>query len=235
MTNERRGGRREGLWDRQFGGNVRRYASRWTARVPVGLLLLALVSTSAAGQRRPAAPDRYDDVFRKYSKRYFGIGFDWRLFKAQGMAESNLDTAAQSYVGARGIMQLMPSTFREISSRNPEMQRIDDAEWNIAAGIFYDRQLWRSWERDSIDGHRREFMLASYNAGRRTILSAQEVARLERLDHRSWPSIENVAPKVSRWRYQETLGYVRKIDTNVRALDERGKLVKSRKAPGQKP
>jgi membrane-bound lytic murein transglycosylase F len=129
----------------------------------------------------------------------------------------------------------MPSTFQEIASRNPEMRRIDDAEWNIAAGIFYDRQLWRSWERDSIDGHRREFMLASYNAGRRTILSAQEVARLEQLDHRSWPSIENVAPKVSRWRYQETLGYVRKIDTNLRELDERGQMKKRRAVPGLRP
>ena len=91
---------------------------------------------------RPQAPSparnaqRYDDTFRKYSKRYFGVGFDWRLFKAQGMAESNLDSAAQSWVGARGVMQLMPATFLEITSRNPEMTRIDDPEWNIAAGIF---------------------------------------------------------------------------------------------------
>ena len=34
---------------------------------------------------------RYDDTFKRYSKRYFGAGFDWRYFKAQGMAESGLD------------------------------------------------------------------------------------------------------------------------------------------------
>jgi membrane-bound lytic murein transglycosylase MltF len=194
------------------------------------LVLVAVTFTSAAVQQRPANSeqrvqtalslplgrrntDRYDDQFRKYSKRYFGVGFDWHLFKAQGMAESNLDTAAKSWVGARGIMQLMPNTFQEIVSKNPEMSRIDDPEWNIAAGICYDRILWRQWAADSVEDHRREFMLASYNAGRGTILSAQEMARRDSLDHRSWPIIERVAPKVRRWRYAETLGYVRRIDS----------------------
>ncbi|NUQ11171.1 MAG: transglycosylase SLT domain-containing protein [Gemmatimonadaceae bacterium] len=169
--------------------------------------------------RRTAA--RYDDTFRKYTKRYFGVGFDWRLFKAQGLAESNLDSAALSWAGARGIMQLMPRTFREIASRNPEMLHIDDPEWNIAAGIYYDRLLWRLWERDSVDRHRREFMLASYNAGRATILRAQALARQDALDHRTWPAIERVAPKVDRWRYSETLGYVRRIDSLHAALMRR--------------
>lgn len=177
--------------------------------------------TAVGGQRtkvgdspvRRRNADRYDDQFRKYSKRYFGVGFDWRLFKAQGMAESNLDSAARSWVGARGIMQLMPNTFHEISSKNPEMSRIDDPEWNIAAGILYDRLLWRQWAADSVEDHRREFMLASYNAGRRTILSAQQMARRDSLDYRSWPAIEAVAPKVRRWRSTETLGYLRRIDS----------------------
>ena len=143
----------------------------------------------AAGAQRRAVADRYDQAFRKYAKRYFGPGFDWRVFKAQGMAESNLDSSAVSHVGARGIMQLMPSTFVEIQSRNPEITRIDDPEWNIAAGIYYDRVLWRLWQKDSIDAHRREFMLGSYNAGRQTILNAQSVPpsrdpRADRLDAR---------------------------------------------------
>jgi len=170
-----------------------------------------IAEASSPVRRRNA--DRYDDQFRKYSKRYFGVGFDWRLFKAQGMAESNLDSAAKSWVGARGIMQLMPNTFQEISSKNPEMSRIDDPEWNIAAGIYYDRVLWRLWAADSVEDHRREFMLASYNAGRGTILKAQAMARRDSLDHRAWPSIERIAPKVDRWRYPETLGYVRRIDS----------------------
>jgi membrane-bound lytic murein transglycosylase F len=172
---------------------------------------------SAHKLTKPAAVarsmDRYDDTFRKYSKRYFGIGFDWRFFKAQGMAESNLDSAATSRAGARGIMQLMPKTFRAIASDNPEISHIDDPEWNIAAGIYHDRVLWKLWAKDSIDTFRREFMFASYNAGRSTILTAQAAARRDSLDHRAWSSIERVAPKVSRWRHRETIGYLRRIDS----------------------
>ena len=140
------------------------------------------------------------------------------------MAESNLDSSAVSHVGARGIMQLMPSTFVEIQSRNPEITRIDDPEWNIAAGIYYDRVLWRLWQKDSIDAHRREFMLGSYNAGRQTILNAQSVARSSRLDHRAWPSIEAVGPRVARWRHRETVSYVRRIQEYLARLDDKGRL-----------
>jgi soluble lytic murein transglycosylase-like protein len=187
---------------------------------------LAAIALLPAGLRAQAVgvSSRYDDTFRKYSKRFFGVGFDWRIFKAQGMAESNLDPTAASRVGARGVMQLMPTTFREVKSRNPEMQRIDDAEWNIAAGVYYDRQLWQRWERDSIDAYRQEFMLASYNAGRGTIHSAQTVARNEKYDERAWTSIESVAPKVRRWRYGETLHYLRTIADNMGHLDDRGRL-----------
>ena len=178
----------------------------------------------SAGAQRRSPGDRYDETFRKYSKRYFGPGFDWRVFKAQGMAESNLDSAAVSRVGARGIMQLMPSTFVEIQTRNPEISRIDDPQWNIAAGIYYDRVLWRLWQKDSIDAHRHEFMLGSYNAGRQTILNAQSVARSANLDHRAWPSIETVGPRVSRWRYRETVGYVRRIQEYLARFDDKGRL-----------
>ena len=178
-----------------------------------------------SAQRRPADA-RYDEVFRKYSKRYFGPGFDWRIFKAQGLAESGLDSTAQSRVGARGVMQLMPSTFADIASHNPQMTRIDDPQWNIAAGIAFDRDLWRAWERDSVNTNRREFMFGSYNAGMGTIRKAQTVAQGQQLDHRSWPSIESVAPRVTRWRYRETLDYVRKIDVNLLRMDDKGRVSK---------
>lgn len=188
-----------------------------------GLLALGL-ATDAPAQVRPR-PDRYDESFRKYSKRYFGPQMDWRVFKAQGLAESNLDFRARSQVGARGLMQLMPTTFREIASRNPELRRtIDDPDCNIAAGISYDHRLWRQWEQDSVDYHRREFMFASYNAGRGTIIDAQRAARAAQLDARAWPSIERVAPNVHGWRYRETIGYVQKIDQRLSELDDKGRI-----------
>jgi membrane-bound lytic murein transglycosylase MltF len=189
------------------------------------LTALCLTSSVAEAQRKRARDaDRYDDTFRKYSKRYFGPAFDWRHFKAQGMAESNLDSAAQSWVGARGIMQLMPATYQEVRSKNPAMENIDDPEWNIAAGIYYNRRLWRLWEGDSVESDRLHFTFASYNAGRLTILRAQDTARTHALDHRTWKSIEAVAPRMKRWRHTETLDYVRRIEANHARLDERGRL-----------
>lgn len=174
----------------------------------------------AARQRQRERNDaRYDDVFRKYSKRYFGIGFDWRHFKAQGMAESNLDPAARSWVGARGIMQLMPATYNAISSKNREFRAIDDPEWNIAAGIMHDRYLWGYWAKEVPDERERlDFMYGSYNAGQGTIGRAHRAARDQQLDHDRWANIERVAPVVPRWRYRETLGYVRKIRANMDSI-----------------
>ena len=170
------------------------------------------IERTAEARAAAKATKQYDDTFRKYSKRYFGPAFDWTHFKAQAMAESNLDPQATSYVGARGLMQLMPSTYRMIQSRRPEMGAIDDPEWNIAAGIMHDRYLWKLWSKDVGEEERFKYMFASYNAGEGTIGRARATARAQNLDHARWQSIESIAPNVPRWRYRETLGYVRKID-----------------------
>jgi membrane-bound lytic murein transglycosylase F len=182
---------------------------------------LSALDRAAAARNARRDNTRYDAFFRKYSKRYFGVGFDWQYFKAQGMAESELSATARSYVGARGVMQLMPSTFQEIQSKRPEFQSIDDPEWNIAAGIMHDRYLWRLWEPVGPDSDRTKFMFGSYNAGEGTIGRAAATAQARQLDQSRWPSIEVVAPEVPRWRYRETLGYVKKIDTNYGLLRAR--------------
>ena len=179
-----------------------------------------LASLDSAAQQRQAARQgkRFDTIFQKYAKRYFGAGTDWRWFKAQGMAESDLTPTARSRVGARGIMQLMPSTYGQIKSALPKFGAIDDPEWNIAAGILHDRDLWTLWGKDVPEAERWAFMFASYNAGEGTIMRARRAAEAARLDRSRWPAIETVAPKVERWRYSETLGYVRTINANKGTL-----------------
>lgn len=194
------------------------------------MMVVTGADTALAQGKRDA--DRYDQTFRKYSKRYFGVGHDWRIFKAQAMAESEMNPNARSWVGARGLMQLMPSTYKDIQSR-AGLGSIDDPEWNIAAGILHDRSLWRRWERDSIATDRREFMFASYNAGEGTIMNAQRACVAKALDQRSWSSVEAVAPNVPRWRYRETLGYVRKIRGGLGNLDDKGRV--KRAAAPKKP
>jgi hypothetical protein len=49
------------------------------------------------------------------------------------------------------------------------------------------------------------------------------------MDPLVWWSIEQVAPFVPKWRHEETLEYVQKINNNRQSLDPRGRVVK---APG---
>ena len=196
------------------------------------VLLAVLLSARPLDAQRVAVDnqDRYDDTFRKYSKRFFGVGFDWHVFKAQGLAESGLDPNAKSPVGARGVMQLMPGTYAMIKkARSEKFGDITDPEWNIAAGILFDRDLWLLYSAHP-DDERLRFMFGAYNAGQGTINRAKRVAKANQLDDKDWENIEVVAPRVGKWRYRETLPYVRKIEKNHRTLEEasRSKLVKKK-------
>jgi membrane-bound lytic murein transglycosylase MltF len=193
------------------------------------VLLLAVSSGIAAQRSGGRAVDRYDGHFRKYTKRFFGPAFDWRYFKAQGLAESGLDAAARSRSGARGIMQLMPSTSEVIRSRAPDLDAVDDPELNIAAGIRHNRALWGMWDRAATPLDQRRFMFASYNAGLMTILRARRVARRSRLDPTRWASIEAVSARVWQWRQRQTILYLRKIERLFDRLDERGRLLSRRR------
>ena len=191
----------------------------------MGILLALLVLGSVGGvaASRDSAPDvtafaRYNEVtiydryFRKYSKRFFGVGFDWYFFKSQAVAESNLREEVQSSAGAVGVMQIMPSTFEEIQDRNPAISGpIDQARWNIAAGIWYDRQNFVVWETVRPSSEKLKFMLGSYNAGRSSILRAREVAVEDGLDGRLWESIALGLPEITGRRSSETLAYVERV------------------------
>ena len=93
--------------------------------------------------------------------------------------ESGFDNFAVSPVGAAGLMQILPSTYREIRERNPFMADIEEPRWNIAAGIFYDRQLYRKWKKkpDIHTAERLNFAFGSYNAGYGNILKAHKRAK----------------------------------------------------------
>ena len=181
------------------------------------ILLLALTlmqgaPTEASEYARYNRVTKFDRHFSKYSKRYFGVAFDWQYFKAQAVAESDLRADARSGAGATGLMQIMPRTFEEIRRKNPTIAGSrEEPRWNIAAGIWYDRQNFAVWtaERPFLD--RLKFMFGSYNAGRANILRAQDVAARQGLDGNRWTSIEHGLPSVTGRRAGETLAYVSRI------------------------
>jgi membrane-bound lytic murein transglycosylase MltF len=173
-------------------------------------------SADRAGAAGPTT--KYDDYFRKFSKRYFGPGFAWRVFKAQAMAESGLDSTAKSAVGARGLMQIMPQTFDLIRAHRPDFKSVLDAQTNIAAGVAHDADLWKLFHDISPHREHYRFMMGAYNAGEGTIMRAQRVAQQAAQDAKTWNGVAAVAPTVPRWRYRETLGYVNQIAIYYRRL-----------------
>jgi membrane-bound lytic murein transglycosylase MltF len=176
-------------------------------------VIIVVYPLSSFGFERYNRVTKYDSYFKKYSKHFFGPGFDWKYFKSQAIAESNLDSDAKSHVGAKGIMQIMPKTFEEIKYKNPSIKGTSQQpKWNIAAGIYYDRTIWKLWKakRPFID--KLGFMFGSYNAGKGNILKAQKIAKRNGMDPNRWSSIEKSLKKVTGKHSRETIGYVDKIN-----------------------
>ncbi len=163
---------------------------------------LLLPMTSWAG--KPWVGDdtwttRYDHYFRKYAKHYFGPLVDWRWFKSQAIVESSLRPGVESGAGARGLMQIMPRTWRyEIKAENTWFGSFDTPRWNIAGGIWYDRYLLSRvqvhWD-DLPSMQQLYFMFGAYNAGLTGILRAYNRATPP---PDSWPPVAEQAPRQTR-------------------------------------
>jgi membrane-bound lytic murein transglycosylase MltF len=173
------------------------------AAVP-GLALSGTGSKPRHDLDSSAWTDRYDSHFRKYTKRYFGPGFDWRWFKSQGVAESGLRNNAVSSAGAVGIMQIRPTTYQEIQKKSPylAMGSLSDPRWNIAAGIFYDSILYKRWLKRA-DHETLEddlyMTFASYNAGHSKMLRiVHKVKKKKEEKPRKWEHVKPYAPSQTR-------------------------------------
>ena len=142
---------------------------------------------------------RYDRLFRKYAKHYFGPTLDWRWFKAQGIAESGLDPKARSHRGAVGIMQILPSTFKFLRKKNPALGDIATPRWNIAAGIYYDRYLYNKWDDEPVRGLDRLFLaFSAYNAGHMRVRRAYNRAVQQLGQVRHWEQLKPFLPGQTR-------------------------------------
>jgi soluble lytic murein transglycosylase-like protein len=124
--------------------------------------------------------------------------------------ESGLDPAAVSPVGARGVMQVMPSTWAEIQKamgwRNISPH---SALHNIFGGVWYQARMARIWSgRNRTTAEAYDLGLASYNAGAATVLKAQALCG----NALRWTEIAPCLVAVSGPAHAgETIGYVRNI------------------------
>jgi len=128
---------------------------------------------------------QYKPIIKKYAKRY---GFDWRLIVAQIVKESGFKTKARSHVGARGLMQLMPGTVREISKELDIEHIIRNPRENITAGIYHLQKQYRYFP-DAPRPDRAKLALASYNCGVGRIFDAQDIARYYRQPANRWNTV----------------------------------------------
>ncbi|OZI12544.1 hypothetical protein CEW92_06235 [Bacillaceae bacterium SAS-127] len=93
----------------------------------------------------------FDDIIARAAEKY---NIPKKLIQAVIKQESNFNPNVVSHAGAKGLMQLMPSTARFLGVSNPF-----DPEQNVFGGAKYLRQML-----DKFDGNIK-LALAAYNAG----------------------------------------------------------------------
>lgn len=113
---------------------------------------------------------QYDPLIKKYANDT--LDWDWRLLASVVYQESRFNPDEKSWVGAEGLMQIMPKTAEELNITNPH-----DPEQSIRGGSAYLASMMAAHKdvEDSIQ--RIKFAVASYNAGLYHIKDAQRLAK----------------------------------------------------------
>lgn len=154
----------------------------------------------------------YDDLFKKYSK---DIGWDWRMLASLAYTESNFDTTAVSWAGAKGLMQLMPATARAMGVPPGKEQ---NPEESVKAAVKYIAATDRSLSMIPDKQERLSFILASYNAGLGHIYDAMALAEKYGKNKLVWKdNVENfILLKSNEEYFTDPIcknGYFRGIET----------------------
>ena len=112
----------------------------------------------------------FDDLFKKYAAE---IGWDWRILASLAFTESNFDTTAVSWAGAKGLMQLMPRTARIMGVPEGKEQ---NPEESVKAATKYLGLTARSFSKIEDPNERIKFTLAAYNGGIGHVFDAMALA-----------------------------------------------------------
>ncbi|RKU10453.1 hypothetical protein C6501_13950 [Candidatus Poribacteria bacterium] len=129
------------------------------------------------------SPDilKYRRVIQKHAAMH---QLDWRLVTALIVQESGFNKYAVSPAGAKGLMQLMPKTAKELGVTDPFA-----AHESIAGATRYLRNLYDLYP-ESSHPNRVRIALASYNGGRGHIKDAQTIAEHREGEPHQWESIK---------------------------------------------
>jgi hypothetical protein len=101
--------------------------------------------------KKSSGSTRYDRLIREISQKH---GMNPALVKAVIKAESDFNPRAVSKKGARGLMQLMPNTMKDLKVHDPFQPRD-----NIDGGVRHLKKLFKRFDNSL------PLSLAAYNAG----------------------------------------------------------------------
>jgi membrane-bound lytic murein transglycosylase F len=133
----------------------------------------------------------FDDLLKKYSAN---ISWDWRLLAAQTFQESKFKPDAKSWVGATGLLQLMPGTARQYGVKDAT-----DPEQNVQGAVKFLAWLTNYWDDRIPDQNERlKFILASYNCGPGHVDDAQRLTEKYGGNPENWED-------VSYWLLQKSV------------------------------
>lgn len=131
---------------------------------------------------------KYDPLFKNYASV---AGYDWRLLAAIAFCESNYNPSVQSRFGARGLMQVMPSTAKAVGV---DPNSLTSPEFNVKAAAKIIKNLDNSFINKIQDPEERlKFVVAAYNSGLGHIYDAMAIAEKVGLDPQKWTGNVSIA------------------------------------------
>ncbi len=153
----------------------------------------------------------YDHLFMRYAPL---ARWDWRLMAAQCYQESTFDPQAYSWAGAKGLMQIMPSTAAELGLAQAD---IYEPEPNIHAAARYIAKLNGLFQDIRNPQERQLFVLASYNGGHFHIRDAMALAKKNGRNPYHWNDVAEYVLKLETPQYYRDptvkYGYMRGSET----------------------
>lgn len=168
--------------------------------------------------KKAGVVSNYDALFLRAARH---TGWDWQLIASQCYQESGFDKNAVSWAGARGLMQIMPSTA---SHYGVSASQLFDPETNVmtAARHIKDLESKLSAVRDPLE--RKKFVLAAYNGGYGHVSDAMQLAKKYGRNPHRWNDVSYFILHLSEPRYyrdpsvhygymigQETYNYVNAV------------------------
>jgi len=183
--------------------------------------------------RKSGVISHYDALFMQYCR---SIRWDWRLMAAQCYQESTFDPKATSWAGAKGLMQIMPTTADLLGLPRDQMY---DPEPNIAAAARYLGQLEQKFSDIHDRRERTNFILAAYNGGIHHIRDAMALCERDGHNPYQWTAVSEYVLKLSQPSYYNDpivkSGYMRGTETvdYVSKINERWQSYRHVRTPRQ--